>query len=151
VRKGKRGPGRVEEDVAEELRHDFELRSRELEAEGMDGASARREAERRFGNIRRIEEQSGSRKPGPVSHKVTVTEPAARSTSMPMLPARSVAWAALSSRPRKSCSRAAALPVTHRFESGRTSWNAGVRSRSMIAVAMLGLPFVLSTPLRNPR
>jgi putative ABC transport system permease protein len=45
---------RVDEEVDEELAFHLEMRTREYIAGGMDPAAARREAERRFGDIRRM-------------------------------------------------------------------------------------------------
>src|SRR5947209_463721 len=42
---------RVEEEVDEELAFHLEMRTRDLVARGLDPAAARREAERRFGNV----------------------------------------------------------------------------------------------------
>ena len=42
-------------DVGDELEHHLDMRTRDLIARGMDPAAARLEAERRFGNVRRIQ------------------------------------------------------------------------------------------------
>jgi putative ABC transport system permease protein len=47
----------VEEEVREELAHHLDLRTRELMADGLTAEAARAEAERRFGNLHRIEAQ----------------------------------------------------------------------------------------------
>jgi putative ABC transport system permease protein len=45
---------RLDEEVDEELAFHIEMRTRELSARGMDPAAARREAKRRFGDLRRM-------------------------------------------------------------------------------------------------
>jgi hypothetical protein len=47
----------VEQEVREELAHHLELRTRELMADGLTAEAARAEAERRFGNLPRVEAQ----------------------------------------------------------------------------------------------
>jgi len=54
---GRRGLGRTTEDTARELRFHIAMKTDELIAGGMDPESARREAERRFGDVRRVSDE----------------------------------------------------------------------------------------------